>query len=72
VGAETGGGKPPLDGNAGDDGPFGNRFLLVSVACKRVTQLQGGARRRVDAGRHKPCLVAVAEVMAGTVPYFVS
>ena len=53
-------------------GPFDNRFLVVSVACRRVLQLQGGSRMRVAGGGHKPCLVAVAEVMAGTVPYFVS
>jgi DNA-directed RNA polymerase subunit K/omega len=53
-------------------GPFQNRFLVVSVACRRVIQLQGGSRLRVDGAGHKPCLVAVAEVMAGTVPYFVA
>ena len=53
-------------------GPFQNRFLVVSVACRRVLQLQGGSRQRVNGAGHKPCLVAVAEVMAGTVPYFVS
>jgi DNA-directed RNA polymerase subunit K/omega len=53
-------------------GPLGNRFLVVSVACRRVMQIRDGARPRLDPGRHKPCFVAVAEVMAGTIPYYVS
>jgi DNA-directed RNA polymerase subunit K/omega len=53
-------------------GPLGNRFLVVSVACRRVMQIRDGARPRLDPGGHKPCVVAVAEVMAGTIPYFVS
>ena len=49
-----------------------NRFLVVVVACKRVMQLRGGARPHLDPGRHKHCVMAVAEVVAGTVPYCVS
>jgi DNA-directed RNA polymerase subunit K/omega len=49
---------------------FGNRFLLVAVASQRVLQIRNGSRPRLDAGTHKPCLVAIAEVVAGSVPYF--
>jgi DNA-directed RNA polymerase omega subunit len=51
---------------------FSNRFLLVTVACKRVLQIRGGSRVRVAAGSHKPVALAVAEVLAGCVPYFIS
>jgi DNA-directed RNA polymerase subunit K/omega len=54
------------------DGALGNRFLVVAVAAQRVLQIRGGARPRLDPGGHKPCVVAVAEVMAGAIPYFVS
>lgn len=47
-----------------------NRFLIVAVACRRVLQIRSGSRARLDAGGHKPCAVAVAEVMAGVVPYY--
>ena len=53
-------------------GPLDNRFHVVAVACQRVTQLRNGARRRIDLTGHKPCVVAVAEVVAGTVPYYLS
>jgi DNA-directed RNA polymerase subunit K/omega len=44
----------------------------VAVACLRVMQLRNGARPRLDPGGHKPCIAAVAEVVAGTVPYYLS
>ncbi len=53
-------------------GPLDNRFHVVSVACLRVMQIRNGARLRLDPGGHKPCVVAVAEVVAGTVPYYLS
>jgi DNA-directed RNA polymerase subunit K/omega len=53
-------------------GPLDNRFHVVAVACQRVVQLRNGARRRLDLPGHKPCVVAVAEVVAGTVPYYLS
>jgi DNA-directed RNA polymerase subunit K/omega len=53
-------------------GPLENRFHVVSVACRRVMQIRTGSRPRLDPHGHKPCIVAVAEVMAGTVPYYVS
>jgi DNA-directed RNA polymerase subunit K/omega len=53
-------------------GPLGNRFLVVAVASQRVLQIRSGARPRLDPGGHKPCVVAVAEVIAGTIPYYVS
>ena len=52
-----------------DDGPFANRFLLVTVACRRVVQICSGSRIRVLARGHKPVVIAVAEVRAGSVPY---
>ena len=51
-------------------GPLDNRFHVVSVACQRVVQIRAGSRPRLDPGGHKPCVVAVAEVVAGTVPYY--
>ncbi len=51
---------------------FGNRFLLVVVASQRAVQIRDGSRPRVDPGSHKPSVLAVAEVLAGCVPYLVS
>ena len=48
---------------------FGNRFLLVTVASRRVLQIRGGSRPRVEVASHKPVVQAVAEVLAGCVPY---
>jgi DNA-directed RNA polymerase subunit K/omega len=53
-------------------GPLDNRFHVVAVACQRVLQIRNGARQRIDLTGHKPCVVAVAEVVAGTVPYYLS
>jgi DNA-directed RNA polymerase subunit K/omega len=53
-------------------GPLENRFHVVSVACQRVMQIRGGSRLRLDPEGHKPCVVAVAEVRAGVIPYYVS
>ena len=49
--------------------PLQNRFHVATVASHRVVQLQNGARPRVDPGRHKHCVVAVEEVMAGAVSW---
>lgn len=57
---------------AAENGPFRNRFLLVAVAAQRVLQIRGGSPPRVDPGSHKPSVVAVAEVLAGCVPYVTS
>jgi DNA-directed RNA polymerase subunit K/omega len=51
-------------------GPLDNRFHVVSVACLRVMQIRNGGRPRLDPGGHKPCVAAVAEVVAGVVPYY--
>jgi DNA-directed RNA polymerase subunit K/omega len=53
-------------------GPLDNRFHVVAVACQRVLQIRNGARLRIDLTGHKPCVVAVAEVVAGTVPCYLS
>ena len=63
---------PVANDSGSASGPLGNRFLIVAVAAQRVLQIRNGARPRLDPGRHKPGVVAVAEVMAGTIPYFVS
>jgi DNA-directed RNA polymerase omega subunit len=55
-----------------DAGVFANRFLLVSVAVQRSVQIRAGSRPRVDPGRHKATVIAVAEVVAGAVPYMVA
>jgi len=49
-------------------GPLDNRFHVVVVASLRVMQIRSGARPRLDPGGHKPCVAAVAEVLAGAVP----
>jgi DNA-directed RNA polymerase subunit K/omega len=53
-------------------GPLDNRFHVVAVASLRVIQIRNGARPRLDPEGHKACVVAVAEVLAGTVPYYLS
>jgi DNA-directed RNA polymerase subunit K/omega len=53
-------------------GPLDNRFHVVAVACQRVIQIRGGARPRLDPQGHKACVLAVAEVLAGTVPYYLA
>jgi DNA-directed RNA polymerase subunit K/omega len=62
----------PAPTNDPPNGAFSNRFLLVTVACRRVLQIRGGSRIRVAAGLHKPVVLAVAEVLAGCVPYVIS
>lgn len=52
--------------------PLQNRFHVATVASQRVVQLQNGARPRVDPGKHKHCVVAVEEVMAGAVSWFLA
>jgi len=52
--------------------PLQNRFHVATVASQRVVQLQNGARPRVDPGQHKHCIVAVEEVMAGAVSWFLA
>ena len=52
--------------------PLQNRFHVATVASQRVVQLQNGARPRVDPGQHKHCVVAVEEVMAGVVSWFLA
>ena len=52
--------------------PLQNRFHVATVASQRVVQLQNGARPRIDPGQHKHCFVAVEEVMAGAVSWFLA
>jgi DNA-directed RNA polymerase subunit K/omega len=59
--------EPPMLAAVGTG--FEHRFLFVTVASRRVMQIRAGARPRVEAGSHKPTVVAVAEVLAGFVPY---
>jgi DNA-directed RNA polymerase subunit K/omega len=49
--------------------PFANRFLLVTVAFRRVVQIREGARPRVHVASRKPSVLAVAEVLAGCVTF---
>ena len=48
---------------------FEQRFLFVAVAAQRVIQIRNGSRPRVDPGNRKPAVLAIAEVLAGYVPY---
>ena len=59
--------EPPMLAAVGTG--FEHRFLFVTVASRRVMQIRAGARPRIEAGSHKPTVVAVAEVLAGFVPY---
>jgi hypothetical protein len=52
--------------------PLGAGFHVVTLACLRLAQIRNGARLRLDPGGHKPCVVAVAEVLAGVVPYYLA
>jgi DNA-directed RNA polymerase subunit K/omega len=63
--------SPAMPTNVSANGVFSNRFLLVAVACRRVLQIRGGSRIHVAAGLHKPVVLAVAEVLAGCVPYVI-
>jgi DNA-directed RNA polymerase subunit K/omega len=56
---------------AGTVGPPSNRFHIAAVAFQRERQLRNGARPRVDAAGHKSCFVAVLEVMADRVSWYV-
>ena len=53
-------------------GPLDNRFHVVVVASLRAMQIRSGARPRLDPGGHKPCVAAVAEVLAGAVPCYIA
>ena len=46
-----------------------NRFLVANIAFRRVHQLQGGARPRVDHGNHKPTRIALMETLADTISW---
>jgi DNA-directed RNA polymerase subunit K/omega len=63
---------PPAPSHQLELEPLQNRFHVATVASQRVVQLQNGARPRVDPGPHKHCVVAVEEVMAGAVSWFLS
>ncbi len=51
---------------------FGDKFLLVTIAFRRVVQIRAGARPRVSVESNRPTVLAVAEVMAGCIPYSVA
>jgi len=63
---------PPAASHNLELAPLQNRFHVATVASQRVVQLQNGARPRVDPGQHKHCVVAVEEVMAGAVSWFLA
>ncbi len=50
---------------------FGNKFLLVTVAFRRVAQIRAGARPRVHVESRQATVLAVAEVRAGCIAYSV-
>ena len=63
---------PPAASHHLELAPLQSRFHVATVASQRVVQLQNGARPRVDPGQHKHCVVAVEEVMAGAVSWFLA
>jgi DNA-directed RNA polymerase omega subunit len=71
VSTESASDGTPANAEAASE-PFGNRFLLVAVASRRVMQIRSGSPPRIDGGSHKQCFIAVAEVLAGCVTYFVA
>jgi len=46
-----------------------NRYLLVTLACKRARQINRGAAARVVSNHRKPTSVALEEIAAAKVPY---
>ncbi|MDO8892259.1 MAG: DNA-directed RNA polymerase subunit omega [Sulfurimicrobium sp.] len=46
---------------------FSNRFELTLAATFRARQLANGATPLVEAGRHKPTVVALKEISMGKV-----
>jgi DNA-directed RNA polymerase omega subunit len=52
-----------------DGDGFDSKFRLVVLALQRARQLHGGARPRVDAGRHKYLWIAMREVSTGMVSW---
>jgi len=46
-----------------------SKFRLVVLALQRARQLHGGARPRVEVGRHKYLWTAMREVSAGMVSW---
>ena len=57
--------------DVGSVGPPSNRFHIAAVAFQRERQLRNGARPRVDPAGHKTCCVAVLEVLADQVSWYV-
>lgn len=46
-----------------------NRFLVANIAFRRVHQLNGGARPRVEHVNHKPTRIALMETLADTISW---
>lgn len=46
-----------------------NRFALVILAFKRVTQLLKGAKPTVESGKNKAAVIGLREIAAGNVYY---
>ena len=44
-----------------------NRFELTLAATTRARQIALGSAPYVDAGRHKPCVIALREIASGRV-----
>ncbi len=51
---------------------LGGKFLLITVAFRRLVQIRAGARPRVFVASHHPAVLAVAEVVGGYVPYSIA
>ncbi len=52
-----------------DTGTIGNKFEFVTVAAERCTQLQRGARPRVETYTTKSVTLAQIEVLSGLIEY---
>ena len=46
-----------------------SKFRFITVAAQRATQLQGGAKPRVETRSRKPTRIAVEETLANTVSW---
>ena len=63
-------GAPDVAEAVTEVGPLHSPFHVVTVACARFQQIRDGSKPRLDAGDHKDCTTAVAEVRAGSVPCY--
>jgi DNA-directed RNA polymerase subunit omega len=50
---------------------FDSNYRYILVAARRARQLQGGSRPRVETKSRKPCKIAMEELGAGQVKWWI-